>query len=455
MLGILSGQLQPDDGEIRLDGKPVRFGSAADAVRAGIGMVSQETALAEELSVAENVLMGRMVRGRAGIDWPASRARAREILGRLGLDYDPRWIVSHLRSDQKQMVEIARAISLNTRILILDEPTSSLTEDEVRELFATIRELARHDVATLFVSHRLAEVFEISDELTVMRDGRTVDAGPTGDFTTQSLVHAMVGEVDLHGGPVVQHAAPPDRSARPLLEVRGVSSDGVLRNIDLQVHAGRVVGIAGLVGSGRSELLEAIFGVRPIDEGSVLVDGKPLRQPSPRSCISMGIGYVPPDRKLQGLILPMSIAGNVTMVATRTKNRLRPPGGKGERRFAHRLAASVRMRAASMTLPVRALSGGNQQKVVFCKWMAAQPRILLLDDPTRGVDVSAKADIHTQLRQAAADGLALVVTSSEIPELIDLCDEVLVMHRGVVAHKFDRDDLSEAKIATVAAGGLL
>jgi ABC-type sugar transport system ATPase subunit len=455
MLSILSGQLQPDSGEIRLGGQPVRFGSAADAVRAGIAMVAQETALAEELTVAENVLMGRMVRSVGGIDWSASRARARHILGRLGLDYDPRWIVSRLRPDQKQMVEIARAISLDTRILILDEPTSSLTEDEVRELFATIRELATHDVATLFVSHRLAEVFEISDQLTVMRDGRTVAAGPASNFTTQSLVDAMVGGVDLHGDPVTGHPAPRARSDRPLLEVRGLSSDGVVHGVDLQLHAGRVVGIAGLVGSGRSELLETIFGIRPLHEGSVLVDGEPLRRPSPRTCISVGIGYVPPDRKLQGLILPMSISNNLTMVATRTKNRLRPPGRKDERSLARRLAASVRMRAASMSLPVRALSGGNQQKVVFSKWMACGPRILLLDDPTRGVDVSAKADIHTQLRQAAADGLALVVTSSEIPELIDLCDEVLVMRRGAIIHGFDRAELSEAKIATVAAGGQL
>jgi ABC-type sugar transport system ATPase subunit len=454
MLSILSGQLQPEAGEVRLDGQPLRFGSAADAVRAGIAMVAQETALAEELSVAENVLMGRMVRSPRGIDWSASRARARQILGRLALDYDPRCIVSRLRPDQKQMVEIARAISLDTRILILDEPTSSLTEDEVRALFATIRGLARHGVATLFVSHRLAEVFEISDELTVMRDGRTVDFGPIGNFTTQSLVDAMVGGVDLHGGPVVRHAAQA-RTTRPVLEVRGLSCAGGVKGVDVTLHAGRVVGIAGLVGSGRSELLEAIFGVRPLSEGSVIVDGAPLRRPSPRSCISAGIGYVPPDRKLQGLILPMSISSNVTMVATHTKNRLRPPGRKAERGFARRLAASVRMRAASMSLPVRALSGGNQQKVVFCKWMASQPRILLLDDPTRGVDVSAKADIHTQLRQAAADGLALVVTSSEIPELIDLCDEVLVMHRGAITHSFGRDDLSEAKIATVAAGGVL
>jgi ABC-type sugar transport system ATPase subunit len=452
MLGVLSGQLQPDAGEIRLDGQAVRFASAADAVRRGIAMVAQETALAEELTVAENVLMGRMVRGRRGIDWSASRERARQVLSRLGLDYDPRWVVGRLRPDQKQMVEIARAISLDTRILILDEPTSSLTEDEVRELFATIRELARHGVAILFVSHRLAEVFEVSDELTVMRDGLTVDSGTIDRFTTQSLVDAMVGGVDLHGGPVTPSPGRA-RASRPVLEVHGLSSGDVVKNVDLELRAGQLVGIAGLVGSGRSELLEAIFGMRPISEGTVVVDGAPLRRPSPRSCIGAGIGYVPPDRKLQGLVLPMSISSNVTMVATHTKNRLRPPGRRRERGFARRLATSVRMRAASMSLPVRSLSGGNQQKVVFCKWMAAEPRILLLDDPTRGVDVAAKADIHTQLRQAAADGLAFVVTSSEIPELIDLCDEVLVMRRGAITHRFNRKDLSEAKIATVAAGG--
>ena len=452
MLGILSGQLSADGGEIRLDGKAVRFGSATDAVRAGIGMVSQETALAEGLTVAENVLMGRMVRTARGIDWTASRARAGQILGRLGLDFDPRWIVAKLRPDQKQMVEIARAISLETRILILDEPTSSLTEDEVREMFATIRELASNGVATLFVSHRLAEVFEISDELTIMRDGRTVVAGPTSGFTTQSLVDAMVGGVDLHGEPVTPRAGAA-RSQRPLLEVRGLRVDAVSRPVDLEIHPGRIVGIAGLVGSGRSELLEAIFGARPLTEGSLVVDGMPLRKLSPRACIRAGIGYVPPDRKLQGLVLPMSVANNVTMVATHTNHRLRPPGRKRERGFVRKVAASVRMRAASLSMPVRALSGGNQQKVVFCKWMASQPRILLLDDPTRGVDVSAKADIHTQLRQAAADGLGLVVTSSEIPELLDLCDEVLVMQRGAVTHRFDSVDLDEATIATAAAGG--
>jgi ABC-type sugar transport system ATPase subunit len=453
LLGILSGQLQPDRGEIRIQGRPARFSTASDAVRQGIAMVAQETAVAEGLTVTENVLMGRMVRGPSGIDWKASRARVRQILGRLGLDYDPRWIVGQLRSDQKQMVEIARAISLDAKVLILDEPTSSLTDDEVTGLFAAIRELARRGVAVLFVSHRLAEVFEISDEITVMRDGRTVGTGPVAMFTTQSLVDAMVGGVNLRGGPVAATAPARDPdSAQPVLEVRQLSSDGAVRGVDLQLRPGMLMGVAGLVGSGRSELLEAIFGVRPITDGTIIIDGNPLRRTSPRMCIARGIGYVPPDRKLQGLVLPMSVASNLTMAATHAQSRLRAPGGRRERSMARRLADGVKMRVASMSLAVRSLSGGNQQKVVFCKWMATRPRILLLDDPTRGVDVAAKADIHTQLRQAAADGLALLVTSSEIPELTDLCDEVVVMHRGTVTHRFGKDQLSEAKIAAAAGG---
>ena len=454
LLGVLSGQRQPDRGQIRIEGRTAHFGSASDAVRQGVAMVSQETAVAEDLSVTENVLMGRLVRGRGGIDWKASRARAGQVLGRLGVDYDPRWVVGRLRPDQKQVVEIARAISLDAKLLILDEPTSSLTEDEVAKLFAAIRELARQGVAVLFVSHRLAEVFEISDEITVMRDGLTVCSGPAAEFTARSLVDAMVGGIDLHGGPVAAASSPADPdAARPLLEVRQLSSATAVRGVDLQLRPGRLVGVAGLVGSGRSELLEAIFGVRPVTGGRIVVDGVPWRRTSPRACIAAGIGYIPPDRKLQGLVLPMSVASNLTMVATHAKSRLLPPGSRSERAMARRLADGVKMRAASMSVAVRSLSGGNQQKVVFCKWMATRPRVLLLDEPTRGVDVAAKADIHTQLRQAAADGLALLVTSSEIPELIDLCDEVLVMHRGTVTHRFGREQLSETKIATVAAGG--
>jgi ABC-type sugar transport system ATPase subunit len=266
----------------------------------------------------------------------------------------------------------------------------------------------------------------------------------------------MVGGVNLHGDPAVSAGRLDVQDAdAPVLELRGVSSPGAVRDVSLELHPGKLIGIAGLVGSGRSELLEMIFGVRPISGGTMLVDGAPMNRRSPRSSIAAGIGFVPPDRKIQGLVLPMSVSHNMTMVATHTKNRLRPPSRRRERRLAGRLADAVRLRAASMSLAVRSLSGGNQQKVVFCKWMASCPRILLLDDPTRGVDVAAKADIHTQLRQAVADGLALLVTSSEIPELIDLCDEVLVMYRGSVVHRFSRGQLREADIATVAAGSQL
>jgi ABC-type sugar transport system ATPase subunit len=455
MLGVLSGQIQADRGEIRIAGERVRFRDSADAVRHGIAMVSQETALADHLSVAENILMGRLVRQGGTINWAASRRRAKEVMAKLGLGYDPSWIVGRLRPDQRQMVEIARAISLDTKVLILDEPTSSLTEDEVHELFEAVRQLARNGVGVLFVSHRLVEVFDLSTELTVMRDGRTVAAGPVEAFTTQTLVDKMVGGVDLRGGPV-QDSGPAAQDERvPALELRGLSSPGCVEDVSLKLCPGKVVGIAGLVGSGRNELLEAMFGVRPISGGTMLIDGTPVTRSSPRASIAAGVGYMPPDRKTQGAVLSMSVTDNVTMVATHTKSRLLAPRVRRERSLAKRLADSVNLRSASLSQTVKTLSGGNQQKVVFCKWIASQPRVLLLDDPTRGVDVSAKADIHTQLRQAAADGLSLLVTSSETPELIDLCDEVLVMYRGTVSHRFNRDQLREAEIATAAAGGQL
>jgi ABC-type sugar transport system ATPase subunit len=372
----------------------------------------------------------------------------------MGLSIDPASSLGSHSLAVQQLVAICRATVGDCKVLILDEPTSSLTEDEVHELFAAVRELARSGVGVLFVSHRLVEVFELSTELTVMRDGRTVDTGPVARFTRQTLVDKMVGGVDLKGRPVRQPASP-TRDGTAAVELRSLRSPGAFEDISLRLRPGKIVGVAGLVGSGRSELLEAMFGVRPVSGGAMLVHGGEVTNPSPRSSIAAGIGYLPPDRKTQGLVLSMSVSDNVTMVATHTKSRLVPPNRRKERSVARRLADSVNLRAASLSQPVRTLSGGNQQKVGFCKWIASGPRVLLLDDPTRGVDVSAKAEIHTQLRQAAADGLALLVTSSEIPELIDLCDEVLVMYRGTISHRFNREQLTEAHVATAAAGGEL
>ncbi|MDX2546962.1 sugar ABC transporter ATP-binding protein [Streptomyces sp. WI04-05B] len=457
MLGVLSGQIRPDAGTLRLNGTDVRLRSPLEAVRRGIAMVTQETALALDLTVAENILLGRMARTARGVDWAASRRRAASVLAQLGLDYDPRTVVRRLRPDQRQLVEIARALSLEPHLLILDEPTSTLTDDEVERLFAAVDGLRRRQVSVLFVSHRLDEVFRLSDELTVMRDGRTVSAGPAGRYTAATLMADMVGGRDLGAGTLhpadgsrEQAAAEPGPAAEPLLSVRGLSSPGAFDGIDLDLRRGKVVGVAGLVGSGRGELLETIFGARPPGSGTMTLAGRPHRPAGPRSAIAAGIGYVPPDRRTQGVALGMAVGDNVTMVATHRHSRLRTVDRRSAASLAKRLSGLMRL-SVTLSRRVATLSGGNQQKVVLAKWLGAQPRVLLLDDPTRGVDVAAKAEIHAHLRRLAAQGLALLVTSSEIPELITLCDEIVVLNRGRLAGRF-AGEATESLVAAVAAG---
>ncbi len=316
LLGVLSGQLRPDRGEIILEGAPVSFSSPVGALGHGIAMVSQETAVAPDLSVAENILLGRrMVRRWSGISTRATRAKAQRILAQLQLDYDPSWIVGQLRPDQRQMVEIARALSTDARILILDEPTSSLTDDEVERLFEAIRQLKRAGVATVFVSHRLPEIFAVSDEVTILRDGQTVAQAPISQYDARSLVDVMVGTADVHR----QHASPANVNGATrsrALRVRGLQLPPVLQDIELEVGAGEIVGLAGLVGAGRSELLEALFGVRQAAAGHIEIGGEPFRPGSPRASIVRGLGFLPPDRKTQGLVLSMSVASNLTMVQT-------------------------------------------------------------------------------------------------------------------------------------------
>ncbi|MGI5460970.1 sugar ABC transporter ATP-binding protein [Streptomyces sp. CA-249302] len=451
MLGVLSGQIRPDAGTLRLRGDDIRLRGPVDAVSRGIAMVTQETALALDLTVAENILLGRMVRTARGVDWAASRRRAASVLAQLDLEYDPRAMVRRLRPDQRQLVEIARALSLDPHLLILDEPTSTLTDDEVDRLFEAVDQLRQRRVSVLFVSHRLDEVFRISDELTVMRDGRTVSAGPAERYTTGTLMRDMVGETDLGVGvrrPAGEPAAPPD--ADPLLVIRGLSSPGAFDAVDLDLHRGKVVGVAGLVGSGRTELLETIFGARTSVSGTMTLAGRPHRPAGPRSGIAAGIGYVPPDRKTQGVALGMAVGDNVTMVATHRRSRLRTVDRRATVSLAKRLSGLMRL-FVTLSRRTGTLSGGNQQKVVLAKWLGAEPRVLLLDDPTRGVDVAAKAEIHAHLRRLASEGLALLVTSSEIPELITLCDEIVVLHRGQVVRRIE-GETTESQVTAAAAG---
>jgi ABC-type sugar transport system ATPase subunit len=456
ILGILSGQIRPDVGTLEVEGRPVSFTSPVDALRNGIAMVSQETALAPLLSVTENILLGRrLIRGRAGIDWKRSHDRAQSVLERLGLNYDSHAPVGSLRPDQRQMVEIARALSMDSRVLILDEPTSSLSEDEVGSIFEVIRNLSSAGVSTILVTHRLSELFEICDEITVLRDGQTVATGSAKSFTPDTLVSAMVGST------AAAQRVPRERkalsvevaNAAPVLQVRDVSSGPELRDVDLAIRAGEIVGLAGLVGAGRSELLEAIFGSRT-RSGEVVVDGVALPAGRPSTAIARGIGYVPPDRKSQGVVLGMSILDNIMMSASSAYFRLRPPLTRRNVKSVSDVGTSVRIRTKNLGVAVNTLSGGNQQKVALGKWLIDPPQILLLDEPTRGVDVAAKAEIHQILSELADRGVALLVSSSENDELLNICDRIVVMLRGRVVAQVSRDGADEAKISRLSGGHL-
>jgi ABC-type sugar transport system ATPase subunit len=450
LLRIVAGQLVPDEGRLLLEGRERRFSDASQAIAAGIATVTQETTLVPDLSVTENIFLGhRKVRARYGIDWRATRARAREALARLGLTgIDPSSPVRRLRPDEQQMVEIARAISIDARVLILDEPTSSLSDDEVAGLFEVIRALCRQGVAIAFVSHRIGEVFDIADRGTILRDGQVVGSDPIEEYDRRRMVELMTGreleELDLDHG---RH-----RVRDPVLRVRGLSVRGLVRDASLEVGRGEIVGLAGLLGAGRSELLEALFGRGGRASGVVEVAGEPVRHSGPLDAMRGGLAYVPADRKNLGLVLDMTVRENVLMARTAARARVRRPRRAAEQRTVSEFMDTFRIIAGSQLAPVAQLSGGNQQKVVLAKWLGTEPKVLLMDEPTRGVDVGAKAEIYRLLNRAKEDGVGILVSSSETPELLLLCDRILVLHRGRIVAALSRDEATEGLIARYAMG---
>lgn len=454
LLRILSGQIAPDAGELRIDGEPVRFANPARALTAGVAIVGQELTLAADLSVAENVCLARREPRRwHGVAWRTMHARTAAVLELLGLSVDPRIPVRELRRDEQQLVEIGRAVSTNARILILDEPTASLTDDEVEALLGVVRELRSHGVSTVFVSHRLNEVLAIVDELTILRDGVTVATGPVAEWDAHRLVDVMVGR---EGAWRAENRAVSslERSdaAPPVLSVSGLSVPGVLSEIDVEVRAGEIVGLAGLVGSGRSELLGALFGTHQ-GTGDIRIGDRRLAGLTPRRAIAAGIAYVPAERARHGLVLGMSVCDNIALTSTVDRPRLGRLLRTRERAAARDAVSAFRIVVGDTGQPAATLSGGNQQKVLLAKWLATQPRVLLLDEPTQGVDVAAKADIHRLLlEQARGDGVAMLVSSSEASELRTLCDRVVVLHRGRVTAHLAASEVSEAALLHHAMG---
>jgi ABC-type sugar transport system ATPase subunit len=450
LLNVLSGQARPDEGTVLMEGRPLRLSSPRSAIDAGIALVSQETAVAADLTVAENVLMGRLPRRNGAVSWSETRKQARAVLARLRLDYDVRAPLRDLRPDQRQMVEIARALSMDARVLVLDEPTSSLTEEEATSLFLVLEQLSAGGVATILVSHRLAEMFATVDELTILRDGRTASAGSITEYDADRVVRDMTGREPQAA--VQARSVEADLDVAPVLALTDLHAGSAVRGVDLELRPGRIVGIAGLVGAGRSELLEVLFGVRRRGQGVVRFDGREVDFADPRQAIDAGFAFLPPERKTQGLVLPMAIGDNLTMVESSRRNRFARPSATAAQAAIDEARRTIGLRAQDPHAPVKTLSGGNQQKVALGKWLRMDPRVLLLDDPTRGVDVAAKREIHQMLRQAADAGAALLVSSSENQELLTLCDEIVVMVRGRMVSTLRPEDVTETELTQMSGG---
>jgi len=446
LVKILAGVQDFDRGELRIDGEPVRFLSVHEAQECGIAMIHQELLLVSDLSVAANLSLGREPRSRGLLDRAEERRIAVESLARLGLDLPPSTSVGELALGQRQMVEIAKALAVEARLLIMDEPTSSLSPHEAQKLFSVIQSLREGGVSVLYISHRLAEVIELCDRVYVLRDGERVGELGRGELEHDAMVRMMIGR------DVSQfHSRTPAAPGRTMLQVEGLRTPASpTERVSLAVHAGEVVGIAGLVGAGRTELLECLFGVVPPLEGTVRVDGREVSTGSIQAMIEAGVVLVPEDRQHHGLVMEESVRDNLSLTTLgwgrRHGWRDRPAEAEVSGEMVRRLSIRVR----DDLQEAGTLSGGNQQKVVLGKWLAMGPRVLLLDEPTRGVDVGSKAEIYALLEGLAAQGLAVLFVSSELEEILGLADRCYVMREGRLTGELAREAMSEASIMDLA-----
>jgi rhamnose transport system ATP-binding protein len=448
LVKILTGVVQPDEGELLIDGEAQRIGDPLTAHRAGIIAMYQEPTVFQDLTVAENVFAGRHPRTAVrAVDWREMRSEAMRILRDLGVDFEADTPVRGLGVADRQLLEIAKALSSSARLLIMDEPTAALSPNEVESLFAIARKLRDGGVAVVFVSHRLEEVSALADTVTVLRDGRRIATRPARDLSHGEIVRLMVGR-SLDALFPKEEAEVGDVTLR----VQGLARRGVFSNISFDLRRGEIVGLAGFVGAGRTEVARSIFGVDPLDRGELWIDGRPFRPRTPRTALRRGLAYLPEDRLYQGLVQPMSVGENVSMAVLPGLT----PGGflrpARERALARRFMEQLRIKATSPAQVVRSLSGGNQQKVVLAKWMAAEPRILILDEPTHGVDVGTKADVHRTISHLATQGLTILLISSELPEILGMSDRVLVMREGRLVAELSREEATQERVIQAAAG---
>ena len=449
LVKILAGVHQPDAGTLTVNGQEVTLHGPAAARGAGIAVIYQEPTLFPDLTVAENMFIGRQPLGRGRrIDRRAMDDEAAATFTRLGVPLDPARIARGLSIADQQVVEIGKALSLDARVIVMDEPTAALSAAEVDRLFDVIRTLKAQGAAILFISHRLEEVFAICQTVTVMRDGRHVLTSDLAGLTAKDLVRAMVGRELADRPPETAGTAHGD----PVLTVERLTREGVFTDISLTVRSGEIVALAGLVGSGRSEVARAVFGIDRYDAGQVTVNGKPLKKASPTRAMTAGIGFVPEDRRQQGLVMDMSVQQNVALASLGNLEKGGIIRASAERAMASDWATRLKIKYGRLTDPVSMLSGGNQQKVVLAKWLGRKPRVLIVDEPTRGIDVGTKAEVHHLLTELARGGVGILMISSELPEVLGVSDRILVMREGTLVAEFSHADASEEAVMSAAMG---
>lgn len=453
LIKILNGDYQKDGGTIQIDGKPVQINRPRDAVALGIRMIYQEQHYAPELSVAENLLLGHLPTRGFMVDWARANETAREQLRLLKVDLDPRRLMQTLSVVERQIVEVVKTISGNARIIVMDEPTAAFPPNEVALLFDSIRSLIDRGISIIYISHRLDEVFQIANRATVLRDGKLVGTRRISEITQRDLVQMMVGHEVAQGTSEASISAR-KADAAPALELTHLTREGAFANIDLQVAPGEIVGIFGLLGAGHDAIINTIFGEFKPDHGEIAINGKTVAITSPVEARHVGIGLVPADRKVQALVLDMNVRENVTLSNWGALSQMGFFQGSVEKRNAQRWIDRLGIRmAGGMATKLRFLSGGNQQKVVLARWLEANVKVLLLNEPTWGVDVGARADIYKQLESMAGQGLAILMVSSDMDEVLSVSHRILTVYKGQLTAEFSRAEATREKLLNAAAGG--
>jgi len=451
LVKILAGVHQPTAGNIIFNDKPVQFPSPQVSQQAGISAIHQEATMFLELSIAENIFMGHHIRNKSNrlLSWKEMKSKTQKLLDKLELDIHPDTKVKNLSVAQRHMVEVAKALSLNAKIVIMDEPTSALTLKEVEYLYKIIKKLKSEGKAIIFISHKFEEVFEIADYFTVLRDGKYIGEGRMADVTIDKIIQMVIGRSLEQMYPKLEA-----EQGDIILKVENLTKIGLFKNVSFELHKGEILGFFGLVGAGRSEVMQTIFGIDSKTSGDVFINGEKVNIANPSDAMNHGLAYLPEDRQIQGAILAMNVRENITLPIIDRISRHIFLDRNREFEITDKYGKHIEIKASGWEQLVEDLSGGNQQKVVLAKWIATKPRILIMDEPTKGIDVATKATVHNFISELAKNGVAIILISSELPEILGMSNNVIVMHEGVITAKFTREEANSEKIIKAAIGSI-